>query len=704
MSGGRNGENVRRPQSPEGGRLRLAVDVGGTFIDLVMYDEGSGEVTVEKQPSSSADRADDFLAGLERLPERPADIDLLVHGTTVAINAVVQERGAKVGLLTTAGFRDVLAIGRGGRPEIYNFRYLPPEPLVPRYLRREVAERVAVDGSVLVPLDLSGLSDQVDTLLAEGVEAIVISFLHAYANPRHELLAAERVRAHAPHLPVTVSHQVVGEWREYERTSTAVMNGYVQPLFGGYLDTLVDRLRGVGYAEPLAIMQSNGGIAAAGRVSRLPVRTLMSGPAGGVIGAQALSRELGMPDIICADVGGTTYDVALIEGGRIVERSELKVDGRAVLMPSIDIVSIGAGGGSIASVDDLGCIQVGPDSAGADPGPACFGRGGDRPTVTDCHVLLGRLDTERFYGSRMPLDVAAAERAVREHVAGPAGLDPIAAARGVLAIAESNMTHAIRRMTVERGLDPRDFVLLSYGGGGGLFAAGVAGHLGVRRIVVPRGAANFSAWGMLGADYREDRMLTRVHDLDGPAARQLTKDLSALSDEVTATLGDYGFRPGAIDLEFHVDTRYRGQHHAVTVPLDAAWLGDADALVERVRHRFLELHTQLYGHGTADAPVEIVTARTRGYGRVKPVAWARPPAGRSPDPRTTRPVRFAETAETAEAHARTPVYDRDAIAPGRRISGPAVIEEWNNTVIVPPGWTAGADDMGNLELLTEETA
>ncbi len=685
------------PPAAEPFRYRLAADVGGTFIDFALLDEGTGEVFLEKQLATPSSLAAEFMAGLARLPAEAGALGRIAHGTTVVMNAILEERGAKVGLLTTEGFRDVLGLGRGGRPEIYNWLYLPPAPLVPRSLRREVPERTGADGSVLHPLDLEALDREVAHLVAAGVEAIAVAFLHAYANPAHERAAAERIRARHPGLAVSASHRVASEWREFERTSTAVLNAYVQPVFAAYLSELSSRLAGAGYRRPLAIMQSNGGVVSGARAAEAPVHTISSGPAGGVIGAHALARELGLPNVICADVGGTSFDVALIEDGEIVERTETSLGGRPVVGPTLDVVSIGAGGGSIGWVDERGLLRVGPRSAGAAPGPACFGRGGEEPTVTDCHVVLGRIDPGSFLGTRMPLAPELARKAIRSRLSEATGLSLEAAADGMLAIAEANMTYAIRTLTVERGLDPREFVLLAYGGGGGLFAAAVAEELEVGRVVIPRGPANFSAVGILRSDYRHDVALTRVRPAREATAPALAADLAALAAEAAAELGRYGFDPAEVEVLPRADVRYAGQEHTVTVALEASWVREPTALLRGLRERFVAAHRRLYGHGSAEADVEAVTLRCRAVGRVRTPAWPRWPVEAPGRPRGRRPVYFRQAGGWTDA----PVYDRDRLAADQRVTGPAIVEEWSTTVVVPPGWAAAVDAMGNLVLSPE---
>lgn len=677
------------------GPYRVAVDVGGTFIDFVLVDESTGEFVIEKQTATAATLVDEFVAGLRRLPLDPAQLSgSLFHGTTVGINAVVQERGAAVGLITTCGFRDVLELGRGGRPEIYNVFYRPPDPLVPRRLRREVAGRLLADGSEHEPLDADALGREADLLVAEGVEAIAICFLHSYANPAHEQAAATLIRERHPGVHVTASHEITTEWREFERTSTTVLNAYLQPLFSDYLSRLDDRLRGEGYERPLVLMQSSGGVITAEGARQKPIRTLESGPAGGVIGAQALAELTGHRNVICADVGGTTYDVALIENGEILEATSTEVGRRPIVGPIIDMTSIGAGGGSIAWIDSTGAVRVGPQSAGAHPGPACFGHGGTEPTVTDCHLVLGRLDPERFLGSRMRLDLDAAERTLLERIARPQGMTLHEAAAGILSIAETNMTYAIRTVTVERGVDPRDFAIFSYGGGGGLFAAATAGELDIATVLVPRAPANFSALGILVADYREDTALTRVHAFDESTIDAVRARFEALRADATAELRGLALEDAAIDVLYRADLRFQGQDFTITIPVDSAWMDDPAALLDGMRRRFVEMHGQLYGHSSFDRPLEIVNCRCRATGRVPHPQWGEWPNGETGEPRATREVHF----DSAGAFVETAIYERDSLGRGQRIEGPAIVEEWTTTTVVPPEMSCEVDRLGNLVL------
>ncbi|WP_226357178.1 hydantoinase/oxoprolinase family protein [Pseudonocardia sp. ICBG601] len=500
-------------------------------------------------------------------------------------------------------------------------------------------------------------------------------------------------RERLPGVAVTCSHDVAAEWHEFERTSSAVLNAYVQPLFGGYLRELSSHLAADGFDDHIGIMQSNGGVLSADRAAGLPVRTLMSGPAGGVVACRELASAVGVKRAVCADVGGTTFDVALVVDGQLVERTATTVDGRPVLGATVDITSIGAGGGSVAWLDERGALKVGPRSAGAVPGPVCFGQGGTEPTVTDAQLLLGYLDPETFLGGRMRLDRDAAERALRSRVAEPLGLDVAEAAAGILRIAETNMANAIRAVTVARGLDPREFTLVGYGGGGGLFAAAVAGELGIGHVVVPRAAATFSAWGILCSDYHEDASRT---PLDAATVPTVVATLDELAAEVVTHLRGYGFPADAVAVGHTADVRFRGQHHTVAVPVDPAWTADTGLLVAGIEAGFRAAHERLYGPRTHESVLEIVTLRARGT-VVTDSPRLPAPAPAADGPATgTRRVRFG-AAETDAA-----VLDRDGLAAGTRVDGAAVVCEWANTTVVPPGWSATTDEHGHLHLTRDD--
>lgn len=673
-------------------RWSLAVDVGGTFIDYIAFNETSGEVVIDKQAAKASTLADEFIKGLERLPVAMDRFEHFIHGTTVALNTLVQERGVRTGLLTTRGFRDVLELGRAGRRQIFNPRYQPPKPLVDRRLRREVDERVDAHGAVLTPIDIDGALAEVEFLVNDGVEAIAVCLLHSYVNSDHEQALGAAIAERYPELAVSLSSDIVREWREFERTSTTVANAFTQPRFAAYAEEIAARVRESGYRETIAFMRSNGGVMPIESAARRPVDTLGSGPAGGVIGAHALVKETGHRNVVCADVGGTTYDVALILDGEIVERSETEIAGRTVMGSVIDIVSVGAGGGSIARIDDItGSLRVGPESAGAQPGPAAFGAGGTAPTVTDAQLLLNYLDPEHYLGGRMRLDMEAARAAV-EHALGAHG-DIDKMTTGVLEVAQANMANAIRQITTQRGLDAREFAMISFGGGGGLFAAGVADELGITEILVPENAAGFSARGMLAADYREDEALTRVTPLCVERFGEIRDLFESLTSTAASKLATYGFEPPFSEVRY-ANIRFVGQEHTIRVEIEDAWLVDAETFVESTQRSFVQKHRQLYGHGVEHDQSQIVTFRTSVIARVgKPAPIDRRPESDG-EPIRHRDINFLGTGWVSDV----PVFERSSLGRGQLVPGPAVVDEWTTTVIVPPGWSASVDDVSNLVL------
>ena len=672
--------------------IRAAVDVGGTFIDLIQYDPATGEIRVEKQPSNPESLADEVLTGLSRFPVPASELALLVHGSTVAVNTIVEERGAKTGIITTRGFRDVLEIGSGSRVEMFNWLYMPAKALVSRKYRLEVDERVDAQGKTVEPLSEQQVLDVADQLVADGVEAVAICFLNSYRNAAHEQEAAHLVSQRHPNLCVTISSEVSGEWNELHRFSSAAMNAYVQPKFANYITHLLRRLRTAGYEHRVPVMQSNGGVIDAMRAAELPIRTVQSGPAGGVIGARVVAEQLGIKNVICADVGGTTYDVAVIRDGVADERSLMVLNGRPVLSASIDIESIGAGGGSIAWLDTAGALRVGPQSAGAKPGPVCFGNGGVRPTVTDAQVVLGWLDPETYLGERMRLDAASARAAIERDIARPLGICVEDAALGILTMAVSSMADAIRRMTIERGVDPRDFAMLSYGGGGGLFAAAVADQAQCSRALVPLNAAVFSAWGLLSADFREDMSRIIAAPLDATNGATYIGAVAELEADCKALLIGLGMIASDVGARTRADMRFAGQEHTVEVDIDPHWT--AEDLVRELRARFAKRHKVLYGHADDDGEIELVTLRTTAT-----VQNMSPRRSTAPTGADMAPIRQQEVIFTKDrGFEEVPVYDRANLEPGVPITGPAIVTEWNTTILVPPTWTAVVLEHGELSL------
>ena len=671
------------PSSDSPSSRAVGIDVGGTFTDVVtVTDEG---LSVHKEPTSTPQH-EAVVAGLERgstAPDAP-----VVHGTTAATNALLERRGARTALVTTAGFADVLAIGRQNRPALYDLQPSRPPPLVPAGRRHEVPERLDADGAVLTPLDEEAVRRVADTLAEQEVESIALVFLFSYRNSVHEERAAALLHDALPDVPITRSSALLPEYREYERTATTVVNAYVRPQVARYLERLDEALSG----RSIRVMQSNGGTIGLDTAAEEPARLALSGPAGGVVGALGVARRALAPDaprIMTLDMGGTSADVALCDGS-IPRTTEHTIADLPLRLPAPDIHTVGAGGGSIAHVDAGGSLRVGPESAGAEPGPVCYGRGGTAPTVTDAHLVLGRLAAEHVLGGADTLDMAP--DAAREAVAAlgrAAGLSPEEAALGVLRVANATMERALRRVSVERGHDPRDYTLVPFGGAGPLHAAALAEALGMRRVLVPPTPGVLSALGLLMADVVYDAaraVLTRADTLtDDPAP--LADAAEAAATDVRATLADHG--PPALALE--LDLRYEGQSYELSVPVDAPLTGDA---VEAAVQAFHNRHRERYGHADAQEPVEVVALRVRGRVETPPPQLPREPETDQPLDAAeigTRPVWFDRDEPSA-----TVAYDRAALHHGHEFDGPAILHQYDTTIVVPPGWHARIDAHQNV--------
>jgi N-methylhydantoinase A len=673
----------------------VAVDIGGTFTDLVAFDRATNEVRYTKSPTDYANFADGIAACFDKIALAPRDVELVNHGTTLVINAIIQRTGSRCALVTTAGFRDVLEIARGNRPDPFDLRYRRDEPLIPRERRYEVRERMDARGEIVEPLDVAALTALAEQFAADGTNAIAICFLHAYANPAHERLAAETLRRLLPDAFVTYSTELSREWYEYERTSTVAANAFVGPQVNDYVRTLDDDLRAQGFSGSLYMMGSNGGVLSVERTCRQPIALIESGPIGGCIGAGVYAEALGFANVIAFDMGGTTAKCALVEGGRYsvdsVYYAAGYVRGFPIKSPVIDIVEVGSGGGSIAWIDAQRRLNVGPQSAGSTPGPVCYGRGGSRPTVTDANLLLGRINADHFLGGELVLDTAAAERAMRDHVAIPLDYDGddgvLRVADGVLSIATVIMAGAIRRVSVEHGRDPREFVLFAYGGGGPLHASALARELAIPTIVIPPEPGTFSATGMLLADARLDESTTFVGALDGTTTVSMEQAFATMERAATTALqAEFGGRD--VRFERFAEMRYRGQRHNIKVPIPAT--SDVDS----IRTAFERDYRRRYGHADAAAPAEFQALHLSAFARLD-----RPDIRRLPRPTTSasapvsRPVFFA-----AAGLIDTPVYDRYALPAGFRGIGPAVLEEYGSTTIVWPGDAFAIGDLGEIRI------
>ncbi|MGH7309866.1 MAG: hydantoinase/oxoprolinase family protein, partial [Candidatus Rokuibacteriota bacterium] len=594
----------------------VGIDVGGTFTDLSAVDADTGRVVITKVPSRPRDEAAAVLAGLTALGIAGRDVRRLVHGTTVGTNAILERRGARVALLTTAGFRDLIEIGRTKRniPALFVPTFVRPRPVVERQHRFEVTERLAADGSVLVPLDPASVARALDGALAAEAQALAVCLLHAYLNPAHEQLVADAVKARCPDLPVSCSADVVGEYREFERFSTTVLNAYLQPLLDDYLTGLEERLAAAGYTHGVLTVASSGGMMTTTTARRLPIKTILSGPAGGVSRACFVGGATGVRDFITYDMGGTSTDVCLVQDGRPLTTSDAMLAAFPVKVPQLEIHSVGAGGGSIAWVDVDGSLHVGPRSAGAAPGPAAYGLGGDAATVTDANVVLGRLGTTRRLGGAITLDPARARQAVADLAARQgAGLSAEALAEGIIRIAVARMTSAIREISIQRGHDPRDFTLIAYGGAGPMHAAALAEEIGIPRVLVPLHPGTFSALGLLASDVKHDDVRTRVGLLGERLA--VAQDLFIeMENAARRQLEREGFPAERQRLLRSLDLRYRGQAFELNVALDGA--GPALAAPGEIEAEFHRQHLAAYGHANPDAAIELVNARVSAYGLV----------------------------------------------------------------------------------------
>jgi len=661
----------------------VAVDIGGTFTDLVAFDHDSQEVVYAKTPTTYGNFVGGILDCFDKTGLSPARATFLNHGTTLVINSLIQRRGAKTALVTSRGFRDVLEIARGNRPDPFDLYYRRDEPLIPREWRFEVPERVGAGGEVIVPLDTAALTALSVEMMALGIEAVAVFFMNSYANPAHEELAAELLRREMPGVYVSSSIELTREWYEYERSSTAAANAYVGPQVSTYIHRLAGDLTGRGFDGSLFMMGSNGGLLSVDRTCRQPIGLVESGPIGGCIGAGAFASALGIGNVVAFDMGGTTAKCAVVENGRFSVDSVYYVDGYVkgfpIKSPVIDIVEVGSGGGSVAWLDDQKRLHVGPESAGSTPGPACYGRGGERPTVTDANLVLGRLDPARFLGGEIRLDVDAARRAIAGHVAEPMGYGGeeglIRMADGIIAIATVVMAGAIRRVSVERGLDPRDFALFSYGGGGPLHASALAHELSIPAVIVPPEPGNFSAIGMLLADARLDTAATFV----GTLAADSVAEMDKVFEEMEAAARDALARDfGAAEVYFerHAEMRYRGQRHNIKVPVTG--LGATDA----IRGAFERDYRRRYGHADASTPAEFQALQLSAFARLRRPDIARlPRAGGGATSARDRPVYFGARGGLQVAK----IFDRAALEPGFAASGPAVIEEYGSTTLVWPG-------------------
>jgi N-methylhydantoinase A len=686
--------NRPKSRAANGANIRLAADIGGTFTDIAMFDDTTGRLTFGKALSTPERLVEGISAGVEKAGSEYQSAGLFLHGSTIAINTILERTGAKTALITTEGFRDVYEIGRINRPDAYNLFFQKHVPLIERALCFEVRERVRANGEVLVPLDETGLTALGEQIERLGMEAVAIMFINCYANSAHEARAKELLSRRHPRLFVTASHELSQEYREFERCSTVAANAYIGPKVRRYVGEIDDHIRKAGFHGSFLIVQSTGGLYEAEQAQTQCVRMLESGPAAGVIGTQALCRTLGIDNAIAFDMGGTTAKAGVIYKGEALTTGSALIGGYARALPvqiaMMDIFEVGTGGGSIARVED-GLLRVGPQSAGAQPGPACYGQGGEEPTVTDANLVLGRLGADRFLGGEMKLDVEAAKHALMR-VGEPLGMSPVAAADGILRIAATAMSYAVKGVTTERGLDAGDFTLVAYGGAGPLHAVEVAREIGIRNVIVPGAPGVFSAFGMLFSDLRYDYVRTHLMQLAEAPFGEIEAVFKELEQQGRDAIAATSVKPYQVTVKRALDMRYVGQEHPVTVELPMRVFQKQDRAA--IKQHFDDDHLQRYGTSAPDERAEIVSLRTTVTGLMKKPPQEKVKKGTSAAPRAAftgrRPVSFDGRFRPV------PTYRRAELLAGNKIAGPALIEEHASTTVLMPGDRMTVDAWGNL--------
>ncbi|WP_405229274.1 hydantoinase/oxoprolinase family protein [Lentisalinibacter sediminis] len=671
-------------------KYRVSADIGGTFTDLVV-DPADGPTFVGKVATTPDDPARGVIEGVRQIIPDASDISFFVHGTTVGLNAFLERRGERVLLLMTTGSGDSYSIARGNRRTLYDLQYAKPKQLVSRGDVHEIGGRLSWDGEEIEPLSRDDLTRVVEKVRAEDIQSIAVCFLHAYAHPRHELEADQFLREALPDVSITLSHTVAREWREYERASTAVMNAYVAPVVQRYLSSLEREFEGLGMDATVHIMQSSGGVATAEAARDNPVFTLLSGPVGGTVGGVSLASATGRDNLLCVDMGGTSFDLSLVIDGGATATTETELEGLPLLLSILDIQTIGTGGGSIAWMEGEG-LRVGPHSAGSVPGPACYGRGGTEPTVTDANVYLGRLGTASLLGGDMTLDLDAASQAI-ESLAKRAGMEPTALAEGILAISNAAMADAMRTITVSQGLDPRDFSLVAFGGAGPMAAVSLAEELEIGEVIVPNFPGTFSAWGMLQTDLRSDQTCAYYQAVASVDLDDLARRYEELEELGAAALRNQGVEDADLFYERSADMRYIGQEYSIKVSFPS------DSTLDDIVAAFHESHDRRYGHSSPKAPVEFVNLRLAAFGALDRSSAERPAAADG-----SKSARLGEREAIYDGERlSTPIFDRTRLNQDDVLSGPVIVEEKSATTVVPPGWQARVDEVGNI-LISPEAA
>ena len=674
------------------GTLRIGIDIGGTFTDIQVLEQSTGRCFSYKTPTTPADPSEGLMEGIlgasQRYDFALDQVQTLMHGTTIATNAVLQDKLPRTCLVTTQGFRDVLEIGRHVRRDVYAARAESRRLLVPRADRFEVQERLGPQGQVLTPLNIEEMETVARTIAESAAQAVAVCFMHAYANAQHEHSAGEMLARYLPHDYISLSHSVSPELREYERMSTTVLNAALMPVVKAYIVKLQERMRTHDFHPALYLVQSNGGVTTPDMAAEQPARLLLSGPSGGALAAETLAHRLTQPDLVAMDMGGTSFDVSVVSGGITEQVTQSEVDGCPVRLPMIEIRTIGAGGGSIASVDETGRLHVGPDSAGASPGPVSYGHGGVEPTVTDANVVLGRIDAEFFLGGAMRLDEATTKREMRERIANRLALSNEDAALGIIQVAVSSMAAAIRLSLFEKGLDPRDFSLTAFGGAGGLHAAEVALELGAKRLIYPRDAGTLSAWGILFSDIVYDGARSNLLSFTSSNSATIQSLIDDLYAEGRAKLDGDSVAANAQRFELSADMRYQGQAYEIVVPINAMTMDDC--VIDETTARFHTLHQTRFAHSNVNDTPELVTMRLSAVG-----ALEKPKSHEREQPHTST-VKGTRKAYFDNAWVDTPVFARDAVGIDGSVRGPALIEEDYATIVIPQGFIVRCTEFGDL--------
>ena len=667
---------------------RVSADIGGTFTDIVVEDSSKKNIKTIKVLSTPENPANAVFEGLNS-NLNIKDVNFIVHGTTVGLNAFLERKGSRVLLLMTKGISDTYTIARGDRKELYNVQYSKPGTLVPRKDVVEVEERIMWDGSIHTNLNEKDLSNIVKIIKEQNIKAVAVCYLHSYVNPQHEIETREFLAQHIEDdVVISLSHEIAREWREYERASTAVMNSYIGPVTNNYLKSLKNQLQNSNYTNPLYIMQSNGGVIRAESALEQPVKTLLSGPVGGTIGGQALSKLINRPNLICVDMGGTSFDMSLIINGKPSVTNETEQEFIPLLIPLVDIHTIGAGGGSVAWLENE-ALRVGPRSAGANPGPACYGKGGNEPTVTDANLFLGRLGKESKLGGWMDLDLDASTR-ILDHLSKKLNISAVELAEGILSIINAKMADAIRTITVKEGIDPREFSLVAFGGAGSMHAVWLAEELEIKEIIVPNDPGTFSAWGMLQTDIRRDLTVNFYQNFQTLEQNKLLESYNNLKAEATELLKSENVQESNMNFSLTADMRYIGQEYYVNVNLTEPFN------LEEINKSFHETYEKQYGHSTPEGPCEFINLRLIAMGQIEKSGSIKSAGEDTTIVESKREVIFNQ-----KPH-QTDVFNRQKIETNKKFNGPAIIEESTATTIIPPNYNIVKDDFGNIIITKEE--